>query len=99
MTSRAHRMGRAVAHLSFRIFSPIVLVILAAQRAGANDRIVTWTLAAAAVQFLVYSSYAVWWGGYSYGPIWIGVVVALYPLCRWYAGVKARSHARWLSYL
>jgi uncharacterized membrane protein len=31
--------------------------------------------------------------------IWIGVVVALYPLCRWYAGVKARSRSSWLSYL
>jgi uncharacterized membrane protein len=31
--------------------------------------------------------------------VWIGVVVALYPLCRWYAGVKARSRSGWLSYL
>jgi uncharacterized membrane protein len=31
--------------------------------------------------------------------IWIGLVVALYPLCRWYAGVKARSTNPWLSYL
>jgi len=31
--------------------------------------------------------------------VWIGLVVALYPLCRWYAGVKARSKSRWLSYL
>ena len=31
--------------------------------------------------------------------IWIGVVVALYPLCRWYAGVRSRSRAWWLSYL
>ena len=31
--------------------------------------------------------------------IWIGVVLTMYPLCRWYAGVKARSHAPWLSYL
>ena len=31
--------------------------------------------------------------------VWIGLVVALYPLCRWYAGVKARRQARWLSYL
>jgi uncharacterized membrane protein len=31
--------------------------------------------------------------------IWIGVVVALYPLCRWYAGVKRRSASPWLSYL
>jgi uncharacterized membrane protein len=31
--------------------------------------------------------------------IWIGVVVALYPVCRWYAGVKTRSANPWLSYL
>jgi uncharacterized membrane protein len=31
--------------------------------------------------------------------IWISLVVALYPLCRWYAGVKARSTSAWLSYL
>ena len=31
--------------------------------------------------------------------LWVGVVAALYPLCRWYAGIKARSHSRWLTYL
>ena len=31
--------------------------------------------------------------------IWIGVVVGLYPACRWFAGVKRRSAAVWLSYL
>ncbi len=30
---------------------------------------------------------------------WMLAVVALYPLCRWYAGVKARSTSVWLSYL
>jgi hypothetical protein len=30
--------------------------------------------------------------------IWIAVVVALYPLCRWFAGVKARRRGPWLSY-
>lgn len=30
---------------------------------------------------------------------WIGIVLALYPLCRWYAGLKARRHEWWLSYL
>jgi uncharacterized membrane protein len=30
---------------------------------------------------------------------WGLVVVMLYPLCRWYAGVKQRSGAPWLSYL
>jgi uncharacterized membrane protein len=31
--------------------------------------------------------------------IWIAVVTALYPFCRWYADVKQRSDNRWLSYL
>ncbi len=31
--------------------------------------------------------------------IWVSVVLALYPLCRWFAGVKARNRAWWLSYL
>ena len=31
--------------------------------------------------------------------IWLGVIVLLYPLCRWFAGVKARRRDAWLSYL
>ncbi|MBC8026960.1 MAG: DUF1624 domain-containing protein [Steroidobacteraceae bacterium] len=31
--------------------------------------------------------------------IWIAVVALLYPLCRWVAGVKARRHDWWLSYV
>ena len=31
--------------------------------------------------------------------IWVGVVLALYPLCRWFAGVKQRRRDPWLSYL
>jgi uncharacterized membrane protein len=31
--------------------------------------------------------------------IWVGVVVAMYPLCRWFAGVKQRRAESWLSYL
>jgi len=30
---------------------------------------------------------------------WLAVVVALYPACRWFAGVKARRRDWWLSYL
>jgi uncharacterized membrane protein len=42
--------------------------------------------------------------GYGFGlpvvyAVWLGVVVALYPLCRRYAALKARSRAWWLSYL
>jgi uncharacterized membrane protein len=41
------------------------------------------------------------WGyglGVAYG-IWLAVVIALYPVCRWFAGVKARRNEPWLSYL
>lgn len=31
--------------------------------------------------------------------VWAGVVLMLYPVCRWFAGVKARSGAWWWSYL
>ena len=31
--------------------------------------------------------------------VWIGVVLVLYPVCRWFAGVKRRRHDPWLSYL
>jgi len=30
---------------------------------------------------------------------WIGVVIVLYPACRWFAGIKARRDDWWLSYL
>jgi uncharacterized membrane protein len=31
--------------------------------------------------------------------IWMGVLLTLYPLCRWFAAVKRRSRKAWLSYL
>src|SRR5579871_2686570 len=31
--------------------------------------------------------------------VWAAVVAALYPACRWFAGVKARRRDWWLSYL
>ncbi len=31
--------------------------------------------------------------------VWVLVVIVLYPLCRWYANVKARNRSVWLSYL
>jgi hypothetical protein len=31
--------------------------------------------------------------------VWIGVVVALYPLCRWFAALKQRRREWWWSYL
>jgi uncharacterized membrane protein len=40
--------------------------------------------------------------GYSLGvvyAVWIMVLIILYPLCRWFAGVKRRRKDWWLSYL
>jgi len=31
--------------------------------------------------------------------VWLVVIVCLYPLCRWYMGVRSRHRAWWLSYL
>lgn len=31
--------------------------------------------------------------------VWLGVVLALYPVCRWFANVKRRNKSAWLSYL
>jgi hypothetical protein len=31
--------------------------------------------------------------------IWLGILVALYPVCRWFGGVERRSRAAWMSYL
>ncbi|MEW5918461.1 MAG: heparan-alpha-glucosaminide N-acetyltransferase domain-containing protein [Gemmatimonadota bacterium] len=49
-------------------------------------------------------------GGQSYPPqfgydlwvaylVWAGIVITLYPVCRWFAELKARRRAWWLSYL
>jgi hypothetical protein len=42
--------------------------------------------------------------GWGYGleviyVVWVFVVVALYPVCRWFADVKRRRSDAWLSYL
>ena len=31
--------------------------------------------------------------------LWVAVVVMLYPVCAWFAGVKRRQASPWLSYL
>ena len=41
---------------------------------------------------------------YGYGlpvvyAVWLMIVLILFPACRWFAGVKQRSRAAWLSYL
>jgi uncharacterized membrane protein len=31
--------------------------------------------------------------------VWLGIVLSLYPVCRWFAGVKKRRRDWWVSYL
>lgn len=50
------------------IFSPIVAVALFPRASPGRTPFLRWMLAAAAAQLLLYSSYSVWWGGYTYGP-------------------------------
>jgi len=62
------------------VFSPIVLIVGAARAHGDDRSILRWTLAAAAVQLLVYSSFSVWWGGFAYGPRYLlDLLPALIP--------------------
>ena len=73
------------------IFSPIVLVaalgIRPALAAGLRSPL-AWCLTAAVVQYLVYGSYAVWWGGHTYGPRYLtDLLPLLLPLAA--AGLAA----------
>jgi hypothetical protein len=62
------------------IFSPIVLVALFARPPATRTPFLRWTRAAAAAQLLLYGSYSVWWGGYTYGPRYLlDVLPALVP--------------------
>ena len=61
------------------VFSPIVAVTLFARSRGGGP-VIAWTLAAAAAQLLLYGSYSVWWGGYTYGPRYLlDLLPALVP--------------------
>jgi uncharacterized membrane protein len=56
----------------------------------------------AATQFLTYMAFYPKGYGLPLGgvyAVWLGVVVALYPLCRWVADLKSRRTDWWLSYL
>ena len=66
------------------IFSPVVLVALAgiptAIREGWHSSL-RWCALAAAAQYVLYGTYAVWWGGHTYGPRYLlDVLPVLVPL-------------------
>lgn len=76
-----------VAHLY--LIHALVLVVVAFRGDNLHGYLTLW-------RFLPQS-----WGyglGVAY-VVWVGVVLALYPVCRWFAGVKARRRDAWLSYL
>jgi hypothetical protein len=84
------------------IFSPIVLLVLAGVRrslSGPQDLRLGWLLAASAVQFAVYGSYSVWWGGFTFGPRYVlDLLVPLTPAAAF--GVEAalsQLWSRWFS--
>ena len=66
------------------VFSPVVAIALA----GFKDALrapwispLRWCGIAAAVQFILYGIYSVWWGGHTYGPRYVlDVLPALVPL-------------------
>ena len=76
------------------VFSPVVLIALAARTTGPDGPVVRWTLAAAAAQLLVYGSFSVWWGGHTYGPRYaLDVLPLLIPAAAMGAARLAAGHA------
>ena len=78
------------------IFSPIVIAVIAGMRQ--RDRngwqaATHWCALAALAQYLLYSLYAVWWGGHTYGPRYmLDVLPCLVPIA---AAAGTRSFPRY----
>jgi hypothetical protein len=66
------------------VFTPVVLVAAAGTRdaiTGGWTSPLRWCALAALAQYTLYSSYAVWWGGHTYGPRYmLDVLPLLLPL-------------------
>ncbi len=77
------------------VFSPIVAVAalgLPAAASGGRRSPLRWCAIAAAVQYAVYASYVVWWGGHTYGPRYLlDLLPVLVPLA---AHGASRLHGR-----
>lgn len=65
------------------VFSPVALVPIAGLRRSVvalRDHGIAWLVTAAAVQFVVYATYSVWWGGHTFGPRYLlDAIVLLTP--------------------
>lgn len=76
------------------IFSPVVLVALAGLPRAAAEGYrspLFWCALALVTQYLLYGSYAVWWGGHTYGPRYlVDVLPAAVPLAA--AAMAAHRH-------
>jgi hypothetical protein len=81
------------------VFTPWVLVVIATSpffvRKLASHRLVFWLLLALAPYLLLFSKYAVWWGGHCFGPrYWTDVMPLLaIPLAFGLDWAVTRSHA------
>jgi uncharacterized membrane protein len=72
----------------------VIAAMMSGHRASDMTSLTTWVTANPQLKGYGFSLWVV------YG-VWIGVIILLYPLCKWFDGYK-RSHAarqRWLSYL
>jgi hypothetical protein len=79
------------------VFSPFVLVALAARRpltATSELFALRWLTAGIVVQFALYAGYTVWWGGHTYGPRYTMDLIA--PLAPAIAvGLQRASGVAW----
>ena len=83
------------------VFSPVVLVALggtgALLREGWDGDLRWWGIAAV-VQFAVYASYSVWWGGHTYGPRYcLDILPLLVPIAA--AGLPWFAERPWRATL
>jgi hypothetical protein len=72
----------------------VIAAMMSGHRASDMTSLTTWVTANPQLKGYGFSLWVV------YG-VWIGVIILLYPLCKWFDGYK-RSHVaqqRWLSYL
>lgn len=66
------------------VYSPVIAMVAAGVPAAmrpAAGSMVPWCAAAILIQFLLYGSYVVWWGGHTYGPRYmLDIIPLLVPL-------------------